>query len=204
MSTGPFRPILPAQAVEQALVEHCREWLPSYIAEVCRQAGLGASFLSVPETYFTFPEFDKWPEQHLPCVIVTTPGATGFDYGGDGSVGATFTAGVGIVAKAPKKELTNRNCKLYAAALRASIIQNINLGGRVGSVELLTERYDELDSSSARTLGAGVLTMNVRVENVADMYGGPEAPPVDPLEPPDDYPIAETYNVQVDKTEEIS
>lgn len=196
-----FKTIANAAAVEQAVLTFYQSWMPTYIAEVERQAGLDAQSLPMIRSFQNRTEFQDWPEEQLPTLIVVSPGFIGEPrQAGDGTYLAPFSIGVASVVSARDKASTNQLAKLYAAAARAAILQHQSVGGIAEGVDWLDERYSDVPEESGRTLASGQAIFRVWIPNAVTAGEGPKEPLEDPYDAPA-WPTVATTEVQVDATE---
>lgn len=205
MSTSLYGAIVTAPQVGAAVTATLKAWFPAYLAELERQEDIEPGTLKapVPAAYKTTSvDMENWPSNHLPGVIVFSPGT--FDTperAGDGSHQALFEVGVGVVVKGRDEDNAEYLAGIYAAAARAALVQHGSLGGFASGIEWLGERTDVIEDDSERTLRAAVIALVVDVPNVVDAFAGPLEPPADPLADPTPWPSVATAGVDVTKGE---
>lgn len=186
--------------VEQAVIRHLRGdrpdvkdghlgWMTPYIAEVERQLGLDPETIPLIRSYVTANEFRKWPEEQTPGILVVSPGLTDPPLReGDGSYRGRFSLGVAAIAKGRTKEETQRNAKVYGAAVAGALIQHPSLEGFARGLEWRDQSYTDIDSDEGRTLASSQNIFQVEVSNLVLAFGGPVVSPEDPYEDPGDWP----------------
>lgn len=194
-----FGTIISADQVEAAFTETLKTWMPTYLHEVERQAGLDPDSLPGIRSWNNHNEFIKWPEDQLPAVIVVSPGTGSQPVRRDGGYATTFTLGLAIVVSARDLPSTRTLMKRYIAAARTAILQHPSLGGFARGTVWTAESYDDIPSGDSRTLAAGQAVFEVEVANVTDPGGGPISP--EPPDPPSDWPTALSVSVTVEKEE---
>jgi hypothetical protein len=195
-----FDLVVDGSMVEAAARETLDEWFPTYLAELERQRGRDARSLPLPRSYHTAPTFETWPEDQLPAVVIVSPGLAGAPVkNGRGRMHAPWALGIGVVVSARDQASTNEIAKLYAAAVRALLLQRGSLGGFAAETEWVDERYDDLPAAGERTLGAGQAIFVVQVENVVYANGGPVAVPDDPYATPAGWPLVQTTQIETER-----
>lgn len=199
-----FGPLVTGSQVEAAALNTLKLWAPEYLAWVARETGRDPDSLTLPRSWVTSVDTDRWPEEQLPSVMLISTGLTGEpSRDGKGRYTAHFAIGLAVVVSARDRATTDELAKLYTAALRAILLQHQSLGGLAQAVEWVDERYDALpDGKSRRQLAAGQVVFRVQVSNVISGKTGPRVPRVDPTP---DYPdtLATTVEADVEATEEL-
>jgi hypothetical protein len=184
--------------------------MPRYVREVERQEGREPGSLATPRGYIAASQFQHWPEDQLPVVVVVSPGfARPPRTAGDGRVRAYFSIGAGVIVSAARREAARENGQLYAAAMRALVMQNESLDGFATGVELLDEDYSDFPFISTRTLMSARVVFVVAVDDVVTVglgTGGPWGPPIDPPNPvdPPEWPRVREALVDVRSVPELT
>lgn len=186
-----FAPVTTGAAVERAVVAFLTgadpvtggNWLSTSIGRIEREEGLEPNSVQRPLSVLTTSQFEKGPEDQLPCVVVMSPGLTGApERRGRGSLKFTWGVTVAGLVGDTTPESSRLMGQIYAAAFSVAIMEHRSLGGFASGVEQLDERYDDIDFGDGRTLGAGRCVFEVSVEDARRTGGGPERPlpPADP------------------------
>lgn len=183
--TAPFTSaigrIVTGRDVELAALAMLKRWASTYLAEAERQTGRPAGSLPRVRTWTTAPEFEKWPEDQLPCVLLISPGlAEPPKPDGGGTYRAQFSLGLACVVSTAHMDDTADLAKLYCAVLRACLLQHQSLEGFAAGVTWLDENYDDLPSIDTRSLGAGQAIFAVEVDGISTRWNGPVSPDSDP------------------------
>lgn len=204
-----FKPIITRQDVEHAALNTLKPWFDTYLAEVERQKGLIVRQLPRPRSYMRRNEFDKWPEEQLPSIIVISPGIVGRPTAsGSGMFTADWGLGVAVIAEGRDNDNTRDLVGYYTAAIRALILQRPSLNGFAKGVVWEDERYDDIsDFDAGRTMASGQVVFQVEVEDVVSTRAGPVTPDTPPVDPPPvspDWPIADTVTADVQIVEELN
>jgi hypothetical protein len=182
--------IMTGRDVELAMLTFLRRWGGTYLAECERQRGYGPGALPRVRAYTTAADFEKWPEDQLPCLLLVSPGLAEAPLAdGAGSYRVKFSVGLAVIVSAATMDETAALSKLYVAAMRAAILQHQSLEGFASGVEWLDETYDDLPSVDTRSLGAGQCIFAVEVSGFARRWNGPKTPEEPPS--PDYMPLPE-------------
>jgi hypothetical protein len=204
--TSIFGNIVTAHDLEHAVEDTLKEWFPTYLAEVILQAEITDLVLPSPRSYEHRVEMSNFPEDQLPQCIIVSPGMASAPMSeGDGAYRAFWKILIGIVNSAKDKESTARNSKLYAAAVRAIVLQHRSLGGFTTGMVWDGESYEDGPVEAERTLAVCTLEFTFEVERVASEFDGPivpGGPPMPDPPPPDElpgteWPLVETTEVKV-------
>lgn len=174
-----FGDIIDGDQIEQAMLAMLKLRLPTYIDEVAQQRehDLGRGAYQYPKSWIVTREFDKWPENKLPCVIVISPGMVDEPVKRkDGKYTGSWYVALAVVVSARSPQGTNRTAKRYGAALRACVLQNATLEGALRGTRVkdwVSEEYDSLPEEESRYLGSANLIFTVEVDDVTNAYKGP-------------------------------
>lgn len=197
--------------VERAVLATLREHAAEYVEEVERQQGREPGALARPRGYIVASQFQRWPEDQLPVVVVISPGFAGPPRrAGDGRIMARWSVGVGVIVSSAHREAARDNGQLYAAAMRALVLQHEDLGGLAAGVELQDEDYSDFPFISTRTLMSARVLFSATVDDVTSAgWGSPPwgrpPTPTDPTDPPS-WPTVRRASVELlltdDPTEE--
>src|SRR3954463_13420771 len=115
-----FGTVISDDVVELATVNTLRTWVSTYLSEVERQRDLDPGYYTRPPqgSITTRSDFDKWPEEQLPAIIVVAPGIPDdpVKQSGHGVYRASYDIGVVCVVSSNTREETRH----YAQRLGAS------------------------------------------------------------------------------------
>lgn len=195
-----FGTITSDDQVEDAVLAILSKWVPTYMAEVERQIGIDVGFYKRPITYTARTDFDHWPEEQLPMLMVI---ATGLEddppKDGYGKYRATFAVGVAGIVTSNERLYTRRYAFRLGAAVRGALVQHqsldLALGGNVRGVKLVGGRNNELPTEDDRTIWATRQLFEIEVDDYISEGVGPLAPTSDPQPDPDDpWPDPPTIN----------
>jgi hypothetical protein len=186
--TATFGPIIAGGDVEEWVLELLQTWLSTYLAEVERQHGYSGHDFPRPRAYAIGPSFDKWPEDQLPGVLVSSRGIPAPPQkDGEGYYRARWLVEPGVVCSARTQAESHALAMLYGAAIRWAILQRPSLGGNAEASDWLGESYDDLGYDDSRSLYAVRETFSVEVVDVMLSDGGPTSVEV-PFSPDDTLP----------------
>lgn len=199
-----FGKIIGKEQVEQAVEATLKKWMTTYLAEIERQRGIPPRSLPEIRNYTNVNEFEKWPEDQLPLVVIISPGLGGEKprMEGDGTYTAKFLIGLATVVSADTQENTSKIAGMYGAAVRACLAQQQDLGGISTGIEWQDERFDDIPNEERRSLASVQEVFLVEVPGIVNERDGLMAVPDDPYAPIGDWPEAETVHVTINKEDE--
>lgn len=169
-----FGPIITGKDVREAVVVMIKRWEPTYRALINDRYDKA---LPAFRSYVAAVDLDKMVEDQVPSCVVVAPGLMDVPerHARDGYV-ARWAVGVGVVVSGLSRENTLELAELYAAIVRSIILQQYDESGIINATYWVGERYDELDTTNARTLAAGVVQFGMDVESVVNPIFGPATP----------------------------
>lgn len=191
-----FGLIIPFHLVEQWILDLSEKWFTEYLAETERQSGFTPGYFPPVKDWGVANEFEKWPEEHLPFLLVMYMGFSDqpMRYG-DGSYTIRAMFGASIIVSTSSKRNTRIAASVYGAAFEAMILQHRSLEHpeTIGGVTWVDGRPATIPAEMARSLGAHTMLFQVDVKNVLTEGGIPpeDEPREDPYVPPDPPPVVE-------------
>lgn len=176
-----FGRIVSDDTVEDAVIATLRKWLPTMLSEVERQRNLQQGYHERPQDYTSRTEFDKWPEEQLPLVIVVCPGISDDPVKeGRGIYRAKYDVGIVVVVSSIDKDSTRRIAQRMGAAVRAVLAKKSSLDGAfegdVRGVDWIGTKNNELKAEDDRTIWANRQLFSVEIGNVLTKGSGPREP----------------------------
>jgi hypothetical protein len=203
--TAPFTSaigkIVTGRDVELAALAVLKKWASTYLGEAEAATGRVRGSLPRPRAWTTATEFEKWPEDQLPAVLLISPGlAAPPRADGNGTYRASFALGIAAIVSTSHMDETAALAKLYCATLRACLLQHQSLEGFAAGVTWADENYDDLPSIDDRSLGAGQAIFVVEVDAISTRWNGPihpSEPPTPDAAPLPDDPTATAVAVEV-------
>lgn len=186
-------------------------WMPTYIAEIARQAGLvppGIPGLAAIASWQVVANFDELPDSNLPCLMVTSPGVAGKPVRhGSGLTDVIWGLDVYVVISGQDWGDTADKVGYYAAAARAALAQHGSLGGLAEWTRWEGESYGRIPQRQSRTLGGALVMFHSCVRSVlnthagpATIFGGgtgPDTPPFDVLATPTPLPVVTKIGINI-------
>jgi hypothetical protein len=192
-------PIAHAGVVELAVTTTLKKWLPTYLAEACRQHEITG--VATPRSWVTASEYDRWPENQLPAIIVSAPGTEGEPRAdGDRVYRADYELRVTAEIVARRAGEARLIGQLYAGAIRVALMQRRSLGDGLRVTDWLGESNATLGftgTADRRTRFASQNIFRVTVPNLFTERGALTEPI---LEDPGDLVEITDYEIEVLKS----
>lgn len=141
--------------------------------------------LAAPKSWATVSEYDRFPEQGLPAIIVSAPGlADTPQMNGAGEIRADWTVEVSATVSANGARQTRRLAQMYLAAIQGAMLQRRSLGDPYTAVYLTDVQYADVPTERRRSIMAAAAAFRVGVEQMLSTKEGPVSPlPPDPTPP---------------------
>lgn len=186
-----------ANRVEQAVQEHVEYWFPSYLRAVEQISDYNLKELPDFRSIETSPEFERWPEDQIPGLLIVSPGMIpgSVKVEGNGHMRAKFSVGLGVIVSADTKDNVNDLAKWYGIAIAALMVQKPSISGFARGTDLVNMSFDDLGSDGIRTQASALCIFEIEVPEIIDASKGLPAP-IDDEEIPDEI-IAEKTHVDV-------
>lgn len=155
--------------------------------------------LAIPKSWATVSEYDRFPEQGLPAIIVSAPGMTDEPrMSGDGYVHGEWVIEVSATVSANGAKETRRLGQMYLAAIQGAMLQRRSLGDAEIAVRLSAVDYADVPSEKRRSILAVGAAFAVTVDRMFSVKAGPLGPePPDPI--PATWPVATSVNVEIEE-----
>lgn len=188
--------------LEEAVLATLKTWLPTYLNEVCEQETLFLNSqledgddpippvkLAQPESWALVSEYDRFPEDSLPAIIVAAPGAEGQpETDGGGIIRTAWRFEVSVTLTADTGRNARRNAQLYLAAIIACLMQRRSLGESMTATDFLDADYVDVPTEKRRTQIAAAAAFAAQIDQMVTTRGGPATPtPPDPM--PETWPV---------------
>ncbi len=180
--------------VDAALLSVLNEWMPTYLRAVAKDREIEE--LEAPRSIVAVSEFDRFPEQQLPAIVVVNPGTEPNPTRRPGHYDAKWPIRLCVEVSAAKQSEVRRNAQLYLIAAREAILRKRSLGHGMKGTDWGGETYDLVESDKRRSLGGASASFVIERENVAQIGGGPADPDSEPYA---DWPEVESHEVTVTK-----
>lgn len=201
-----FGRVISDDVVEDAVKSVLKVWFDTELRVVEEGLGLVARYYERPRSWEIHSDFDKFPEETLPAIIVMSSGVVETARRGTRKIAATWEVPVALVASSRDMDSSRRKAHRMAAAIRASLVHRQSLDGAldlsVRGVEWIGSSNRELDSDADRSVWGIRQVFHVEIEDVMTVSGGPAAPdaPIpDPDQPLPSWPVGETVEITLTK-----
>jgi hypothetical protein len=191
-----FGPILNESTLEDALVAQLKDWFPSTLAEVYRQAGRNDMLSHSAVTWQRWDITEAWPINALPAVLVSVTGAPEWRTGPT-SWDAMFTGEVTVAVAAGTYADSRRLAQRTLAALRLGLTARTFQDG-VG-IEITDSRVGTIGTPGrlpSKVVSLASVSVELFVSDVQRRYSSLITPPPTHTPPTPDQ-LAETVNVRV-------
>lgn len=201
-----FKPIKAGHTLENQVQLVLQRWLPSYLSEVEDQHGMERGTLPRPRSWKRTNEFNKWPEDQIPAVIIISPGLIGKPIRQGKMYNGRFSLAVASLVSARTPDKAREVAGLYTAAIRAVLVQKRSLEGFARGTDWVQERYDDIRSTESRNIASGQCVFEVELEDIVTWGAGPitpSEPPVDPNVPFEDWPVVVGGGATVNNNQEV-
>jgi hypothetical protein len=193
-----FGRIVAGSDVEDWCSDLLKRWFSTYLSEVERQHGLPELFYSRPRAFVPTVSFDKWPEDQLPALMVSSTGTPQPPKRlGDGTYRAWWLMGLYVVCSARTQAESKVMARHYTAAVRDLFLQRPSLDGQANGTDWVDEDYRDLTYDDLRSLSSGAVHFIVEVENVASANAGPLSPDSPSDDPWAHWPTVQTHEETV-------
>lgn len=174
----PFGPILSGFEIEQALAGGIRTWLPDYLLELERRRSLPPRSLPAFRTEVpTSFDADRLREDQLPALAIMSAGLTEPPqaHNSDGSYTAKWRVDCISSCVARGNRQARRLAQWYTAAVRAILLQWDFSGTDLSLIRIdwVSERYSTRSPTEERTMGEGVVSVDVHATDVMYRSAGP-------------------------------
>lgn len=181
--------------IEDAATAALKRWIEYYLGIVAEQHEFSA--IAAPKRFAVVSEFERFPEDDLPVVIVMSEQAISVERKGDGYYNAIYPLSVAVVVAAASGPTARTMAHLYGAAVRALFEHNQSIGDGITVVSWEGDGSLTVGSAKARTTVAVEENFTVRMTNIVSDLAGPAlAQP--PEDPPTEWP--EITDTEVDAT----
>lgn len=184
-----FKDIITADEVEDQILANLELWMPTYLAELCRQKNIDPTLPPAIKSWVTLQKFRHEPQNQTPAIVVVSGGTSGQPVkSGDGWWRSPFLFGISAIISARDQDSASRMSKLYAAAVRAIMLQQ-RKNVMYTDIVWNGETYGDIDVGSPDMLAAATGTFEITLDGLVKSQGaGPKVPS---LLAPDPVPLVE-------------
>jgi hypothetical protein len=194
-----FGPLVAATQVDDAIKATLEEWMATYLRFVERSVGLEKEWLPDVKSFTISPDFDHYPEEQLPAVLIVTKEIPHTAMDGQKQYRATIPFGVGAFVSARDRASSDRLAKYYGAGIRALIAQQGDFRskeqrekgerGIAVTTAWAGEKFGVHDTdTSKRTIGTAEVEFATEVRQMVQRLGGPKEPLPPPWAEPSPWP----------------
>lgn len=164
--------------IDDAVQGTLEQWIGTYLRLVERRLGKEMGWLPNPKSYIVSSDFDHYPEEQLPAIIIESRGTAGRPkMDGTKYYRSEFGIKVSVFVEASDRRSTEQLAKYYVAALRLLVMQKGSLGGFAIASCWEDESYSAFTSDrTQRTIGTATVSFNVEVREVGQRLSGPSVP----------------------------
>lgn len=168
-----YGPLVLATDVEEAVEATLREGMPSYLAFVSRHIGK-PGFLREPQSYEITSDWEHFPEERLPAILIICGEATDIEKDGRREYRATWPTRVGVFTSGKDRYSSERLAKYYAGVIREIINARGSLGRPGWSSTWKGERYvPAVPARAQRSISSSEVRFNVQARHVSSWLHGP-------------------------------
>jgi hypothetical protein len=184
-------------ALEESVIGHLTNWLPTYLPEVARQDG--SATIVLPKSFEIAREsMRRWNEQALPAIVVQVGGTLTTERHGP-KYRVRYACHVAAIVSGQSRQNTRWLCGIYTAAIVGALVQNANIGGAAEGCEWVDTSYDLIGEERSRSIMAGIVAFDIAVGSVVDVSQGPDMPlPTDPTSPVTLTDWGQTVTIEID------
>lgn len=170
-----FGPLVLGTEPEEALQDTLEQWMETYLAFVVRKINRPDFTLPLPRSYAVSSDFDHFPEEALPAILIMCEGIRDPKKDGRGQYRATFPLKVGLFVEGRDRKSSEQLAKFYAGAIRGLVTAKGSLGNFATATTWTDEKYHVADRNQ-RTIGRAEVCFNTEVRGVVRRLSGPAAP----------------------------
>lgn len=192
MTDEVFGNIVSSGQVEDALLQHLRKWLPTYLAFLDRDQPLPDNIKTANvRAWEVTPYFDLSDEPQMPAIKIVSPGPTDPPVkDGQGIYRGVYEMSVVAIVTSKNEPATKALRDRYAAAIVGCVMQKRSLGDpNVRGTDFHGVNTFDLPAEQRRTKMAVSAKFLIEYENIIDWKAGPSLPIISPdpfAEPPSD------------------
>jgi hypothetical protein len=205
-----FGPLVVATELDQAIKATLEEWMSTYLRYVERHLGLGPDWLLSPRSYTIAPDFDHYPEEQLPALLIVTKEIAHVEMDSRRQYRATIPFCIGVFVSAKDRLTSDALAKYYGAVVRPLISQKGSFAtkeqreneepGIAVTTAWAGEKFGVHETdASRRTIGTAEVEFATEVRQVVQRFGGPKEPLPPPQAEPSPWPeVTKLTPVKID------
>ncbi len=182
-----FKDIVSLYEIDEQIRDTLQTWMQTYQNEVCRQLSIDPATLPAIRSWNHLEEFRRAPESQSPGIFIVSTGTGKPTKDGEGWWRTPILYGIAVITSARTMDESRKLAKLYAAAIRAIMIQKRAGGDKISDVSWLGETYDDIDQSRKDMLAAATGSFEVVAGGLVKGNGAGPLAPI--LTQPDPLPV---------------
>lgn len=210
ITTDIYGQIITRRDVELAVITQLQNWIPAYIAEIERQAGLPSQMLPLPpdpdQSYRGGIDFETWQAAWgSPCLItVVQPMGEPERQYSNGTYLQAFEIQVAAIVQQEDEDTARQYADYYGGAVMGALLQHGSLGtfanGNPVAVKTVLTGYPVVSfmTPEIRRVIRSITTVHTLVDGVLTEASGPATPPANPYSPPGTWPDVATVDVVIE------
>lgn len=192
-----FGPILHPGLVEEAIRDHLRAWMPTYLKEIGTQHEVN---LAPVGSYTIVSDYDQWPAAAPPVLVIENAGLADRPVrDGEGKLSGVFSVEVTVALQGPDADSTRRLAMLYGIAVVAAMMQQRRLAEGIVTEAFVDSAFAGANVNQRRTRIAVAQVFLIRQANFLDSREGPVEP--EPAEIPEDWPQIKEVEIDLEPEE---
>lgn len=201
--TNQYGQIISRTAVEKAVVASLDIWLDDALGELERVDGYDPGSIQRPLGIVTRSQFEKWPEDQIPVVMVINTGLAKPPVPrAQGVYDAAWLVGVVPIVSDIGEDGTRDLAGTYGAAIRMALSQHSMLkssaypNGFAQYANWVGEDYTDMPFLATRSLDSARIIFEVGVDSVVTKQAGPRVAPTDPSADPGPWPAVADFETR--------
>lgn len=201
-----FGPLLNPQDLPRSIEAQIKKWIDYYLAGVERSHNFDPPHYQRPASYLKVNLLEGIPgEEMSPCVVIVTRGANNRPERRGRLIDLPMDVGLAVVTSSFEADGAREVAGALGTAIVAIMMHRRHIDNRMGGklhVQSWDDvRLDDFSGEEARTRAILRLEFTVLVRGLIELGAGPttDDPPVDPYEPPGDWPTVATHQATVSK-----
>lgn len=180
-----FGPLVIDTQLPEAVEATLKLWMQTYLQRLERAISKPVNWLPPPQSYTITSDWDHYPEEALPAVLIMCPGVTKPKMDGRREYRGVYPVRVGIFVEARDRVSTDALAKYYGTALRELLLQKGSLGDFATATAWAGADYGtRVSDRSQRTVGTAEIKLEVEVRAIVRRLSGPVEPITTGLAPP--------------------
>lgn len=196
-----FGPLISFYDVENALRDHLKTWLNTYLAARERKAGMTPGGIARPRSWIIRQNFTTLPDQEFtPTIVVVSNGFSDDPVShGDGNWDVMLRMAVAALCHGPETDAARELAGHYQAAIGTFLIKHKKFGSMNAKIHEWTDlRMEDIeDEAQTRTLAVARLEFIVKVTDFALSFGALPSVPDVPEDPQPDDHTADTVDIVI-------